>query len=178
MSCIVIGETGAGKSTFVNMLTNFFKNRDLNNLKIVIQTMHHKQTEKGYTSTLNLMYQSVLKKSSTDNCTSYTYIDKKSGRKFEIIDTPGPADTRGAAQDQQNIDQILKAAEDAKALSAVVLVMNGANPRYTQASCCGMCHDAGLASFYTVMRIDFNSFSYLCRLFRDVWTSVQIFSKK
>ena len=131
LSCIVIGETGAGKSTFINTLTNFFRSGTLSNLKIAIPTMHHAQTEWGFQhSEVNVADRS---QSSTDNCTTYTFVDSSSGRKFNVIDSPGLADTRGPGQDQLNIDKILQAAEVAVTLSAIVLVVNGANPRYTQA---------------------------------------------
>ena len=139
LSAIVIGETGAGKSTFINTVTNFFKGGTLDKLKIAIPTKYHKQTESGFEHTeLNVADRS---QSSTDNCTTYSFVEASSGRKlassgrkFEIIDTPGLADTRGAEQDSQNIEKILKAAQEAHSLSAILLVVNGANPRYTQAS--------------------------------------------
>jgi hypothetical protein len=131
LSCIVIGETGAGKSTVVNTCTNFFEGGSLDNLKIAIPTKYHKQTERAFQHTeLNVQDRS---QSSTDNCTTYTFQHAETCRKFIVIDTPGLADTRGSEQDSRNIERILKAAEDAHTLSAIVLVVNGANPRYTQA---------------------------------------------
>jgi GTP-binding protein EngB required for normal cell division len=132
LSCIVIGETGAGKSTFVNTLTNFFKSGTLEELKIAIPTKYHTQTETGFKHSEQDL--SDTSKSATDDCTTYTFTDSSSGRKFNIIDTPGLADTRGPAQDEKNIEKIMKAAEEAQSLSAIILVVNGAAARYTLVS--------------------------------------------
>lgn len=67
--------------------------------------------------------------SQTRNCTTFSFQSPNKAIKFDVIDTPGLADTKGMAQDQQNVDMILEAAKNAGSLNAVLLVVNGRVPR-------------------------------------------------
>lgn len=123
VTCMVLGETGSGKSTVINTLTNYFMSGDPSSLKVSIPTKFHKQNVRGSHSERDPSDQS---QSMTNDCTTYTFRDPRgSGRVIEIIDTPGLADTRGAKQDEINMDLILKAAEKAKSLTSIILVVNG-----------------------------------------------------
>ena len=42
---LLIGETGSGKSTLINYITNFFNGADLDNLKIIIPNRFYTATE-------------------------------------------------------------------------------------------------------------------------------------
>jgi translation elongation factor EF-1alpha len=61
---------------------------------------------------------------------SSTYKFQLDGKIFEIIDTPGFADTRHG-QDQKNIENILKKASEVNYITAIVLVINGSHARKT-----------------------------------------------
>jgi len=51
---------------------------------------------------------------------------------FEVVDTPGLADTRGIGRDNAHVDAILEAAGTVRAgVTALVLVAKGTNPRLT-----------------------------------------------
>ncbi len=75
---LVIGETGSGKSTFINYLTNYFRGGSLQNIK-------------------------------TDMCNQYIFVDSASPaqRQYLFLDTPGLSDTRGAEQDNINMNKII-----------------------------------------------------------------------
>lgn len=47
------------------------------------------------------------------------------------MDTPGLEDSRGLEQDEKNIDSILKTASKTPELNAIIIVINGTNPRIT-----------------------------------------------
>jgi hypothetical protein len=125
VTCMVLGETGSGKSTVINTLTNYFMSGSPSDLKVSIPTKFHTQNVHGSRHSERDQSQSM-----TNDCTTYTFRDPRgSDRVIEIIDTPGLADTRGAKQDEINMELILKAAEKAKSLSAIILVVNGSVAR-------------------------------------------------
>lgn len=123
---VVIGETGCGKSTWINMMTNFFKNGSLENLRIAIPTKDYYSTERYEHSETNVRDGSVAQTTQ-----AFTYTFKKKNIKFSIIDTPGLNDTKGLDQDDINLNKILNAAVDAENLSAIIMIINGTNARVT-----------------------------------------------
>ncbi|KXJ78527.1 hypothetical protein RP20_CCG004382 [Aedes albopictus] len=123
---ILLGETGSGKSTLINYLTNYFHNGTLENLKIAIPTKHYKATEGLNHHEDNVQDSSH---SQTRACTVYNF--RKEDTIFNFIDTPGLSDTKGAAQDDFNIQQIMGAAEQSGELTAIILVINGTQARAT-----------------------------------------------
>ncbi|CAF3820606.1 unnamed protein product [Rotaria sp. Silwood1] len=123
---LIIGETGSGKSTFINYLTNYFKNGDLKKLKVAIKTKFRAATE-GYSH--NETNTADTTKSQTTACTSYKF--SRNGVNYTFLDTPGLGDTRGAAQDNQNIEKIIASVESFDGITCVLIVMNGTIPRLT-----------------------------------------------
>nr|XP_029729946.1 uncharacterized protein LOC115267206 [Aedes albopictus] len=123
---ILFGETGSGKSTLINYLTNYFHNGTLENLKIAIPTKHYEATE-GLQHYEDNVQDSSLGK--TRACTVYNF--SKEDTTFNFIDTPGVSDTKGAAQDDFNIQQIMGVAEQSGVLTAIILVINGTQTRAT-----------------------------------------------
>lgn len=122
---IVIGASGAGKSTLINTFTNYFKDGKPTSLFVSIETAFLRMTELfGIGSETNAKDRSV---SQTKECKTYSF--KKNGEAYSIIDTPGTNDVSGVQQDEENISKILEAASKSSGLNAIVLVMNGSNPR-------------------------------------------------
>ncbi|CAF4936763.1 unnamed protein product, partial [Rotaria sp. Silwood1] len=124
----VIGETGSGKSTFINTLTNYFLKGSLNNLKVAIPTRYSSATESFDHTEKDI---DDVTKSKTDMCHHYTFEDDETGKYYLFIDTPGLNDTRGADQDALNIPKIRQAIADLGHLSAVILVISGSLCRLT-----------------------------------------------
>ena len=127
-SILIVGETGGGKSTFINTITNYFKNGSLDDLKVAIPTKYLPSTE-GYQHTENNTKNIAM--SQTDSCT--TYVFEKNGIKYSFIDTPGLNDTRCSQQDEANMKKILDNAKVTSDLTAVLLIVNGTQSRLTPA---------------------------------------------
>ncbi|CAG8538495.1 9610_t:CDS:2 [Gigaspora margarita] len=126
---LLLGTTGAGKSTFINRLTNHFKGGDPQNLKIAIPTKYLGATENVTHSEKDIKNQ---KKSQTKECQAYSFTDPTDHiNKFIFIDTPGLSDVDGIERDKENIEKIIKIVIDAKRLSGIAIVVNGTDVRLT-----------------------------------------------
>ncbi|CAG9310704.1 unnamed protein product [Blepharisma stoltei] len=125
---LVIGQTGSGKSTFINIITNFFRNGTLENKKIAIPTKDFPQTERDF---VHAESGKGVDQSQTVKCCRYDFKDLDSCSTFTFIDTPGLSDTRGVDQDDKNIkiieNEILKFTD----INAIIIVQNGSEARKT-----------------------------------------------
>ncbi|CAG9310694.1 unnamed protein product [Blepharisma stoltei] len=126
---LVIGQTGSGKSTFINYLTNFFRKGTLNNKKIAIPTKTFpNQTERDFKHTERLLSSDH---SQTNNCCAYEFADPESSSTFTFIDSPGIGDTRGVDQDEENIQKIVSEVVNYPDINAIIIVQNGSEARNT-----------------------------------------------
>ena len=129
---LVLGETGSGKSTYINYLANYFlggvldKNCQNSKLRIVIPNAAFPNITDsvGNVSEIDLHDNT---KSKTSETSVFTFTDNN-GDTIEIVDTPGFADTT-QGNDQQNIKKILKHASELDFLTAIILVINGSVAR-------------------------------------------------
>ncbi len=107
---LLTGRTGAGKSTLINLFHNYFLNSPVNQMQRIVDT----QGEQRHRSMMSV----------TRACVRYVYrsID---GDLYQIIDSPGLADTSGEDKDETNIQMITTEAEKVKHINCIVFVCNG-----------------------------------------------------
>lgn len=106
---LVIGETGSGKSTFINYLTNYFRSGSLQNIKVAIPSKYRPIITEQFSHCENNIRDTTQSK--TDMCNQYIFIDQKCStpKQYLFLDTPGLSDTRGAEQDNINMTKIVDA---------------------------------------------------------------------
>ena len=131
---LLLGETGVGKSTFINALVNYlkfdtFEKAQTNGPVMVVPAKFVITTNENFkdeviefgtsdpTEVHNRVGQSV-----TQQCKTHR-ISIKGNAYINIIDTPGIGDTRGLEVDEKNIQNIFLAIKAAKKLTAVCILL-------------------------------------------------------
>ncbi|KAH3723064.1 hypothetical protein Pelo_18234 [Pelomyxa schiedti] len=129
VTAVILGETGAGKSSLIELLAFWSRNsgRAIPVFAEATVSTLAKGAERDGTS------QSV---SQTQRVTEYSFALPINGSTYNLhlIDTPGMGDTSGISEDDSAIDQVLdKLGNSAQPLQlhAVVLMLNGSNCRVT-----------------------------------------------
>jgi GTPase SAR1 family protein len=127
----VIGATGAGKSSLINLFYIWSKKLRIEDLKDLQELLIKTSIFKGDASAeRNVENQG---ESQTDFPKEYTFEieDNTNKIKYRIrfLDTPGLGDTRGMDQDEKNLDGIIETVAATEGLNAILLTMNGSNPR-------------------------------------------------
>ena len=138
INIVLIGETGVGKSTFINALANY----------LTFHTLEEARTTQPVVlipvsfliTTGDDFQEHIIKfgevddsnnedfdhpgQSVTQHCKSYLFhLKNNHGKKLRIIDTPGFGDTRGIQQDDQNIQHILQYINNLSHLNAICFLL-------------------------------------------------------
>ncbi|KAG0302724.1 hypothetical protein BGZ98_007282 [Dissophora globulifera] len=111
INILLLGETGVGKSTFINAFANYLKYSSLEEAeKNEMMTLIHSSFEIAGTKVVvgedDKNERLTNGDSSTQRCRAYEF-PYKDGKKIRFIDTPGIGDTRGVKQDRLNFQEIL-----------------------------------------------------------------------
>ncbi|CAF1147706.1 unnamed protein product [Rotaria sordida] len=145
INILLLGESGVGKSTFINAFVNYLKFDELkqaekNPIVLIpvsfIMTIDDNFTERLVKfegdDTLSNEDHDHLGHSVTQHCKSYVFTlkdDKNRDQKLRIIDTPGIGDTRGSSQDDVNLQHILSYINNLTHLNAICILLKPNNAR-------------------------------------------------
>lgn len=132
INILLLGETGVGKSTFLNALINmlFYENLNhasKNDLKVLVYSkfiLLNPQTFDDITivsGTPNSNENHETGGSCTQTCRSYVFRFKD--RQLRIIDTPGVGDIRGPDQERKNFENILCYISQFEHLNGIIFLL-------------------------------------------------------
>ena len=118
---VLIGETGAGKTSFVELLLNYAKqfgmeNFDLEKVSSFVESSSIVTEKKSWES---------------DTTQSKKYEADFGEFMLDIIDTPGFADTRGEDQKKENVANIINKVKEELYVNSVCFIISGTQVRLT-----------------------------------------------
>ncbi|CAF3348672.1 unnamed protein product [Rotaria socialis] len=134
INVLLLGETGVGKSTFINAFVNYLKFDTLQQAEhgepVVLIPVSFLLTVGDRFDEVIVNFGDVDSnedhahqgQSVTQHCKSYVF-DLNSRFRLRLIDTPGIGDTRGLNQDAKNIDHILNYINSLPHLNAICLLL-------------------------------------------------------
>ncbi|CAF3592333.1 unnamed protein product [Rotaria sp. Silwood1] len=117
INILLLGQTGVGKSTFINSLANYLVNDNFDEaihdeMQVIIPTSFYFTDPETFEEKLiNIGDKKNSKEinengqSCTQQCRSFVFPFGQ--RNLRLIDTPGMGDTRGSQQDNENLFEIL-----------------------------------------------------------------------
>ncbi|CAF4467147.1 unnamed protein product [Rotaria sp. Silwood2] len=138
INILLLGETGVGKSTFINAFVNYLKFGSLEKARtgkpIVIISVSFIATVGDHFEERIVKFDDINNsnnedfdhpgESVTQRCKSYLFhLDKTSTNILRIIDTPGFGDTRGLEQDDFNMQHILEYISNLTHLNAICFLL-------------------------------------------------------
>ena len=133
INILLLGQTGVGKSTFINGLANYFcydtmKEAVQDKMQVVIPssfTFTNDETFEETTIQLGQADESEnfndMGQTGTQQCRSFVF--EVGERNLRIIDTPGIGDTRGLDYDKKNFDDILAFISQYEHLNGVCILL-------------------------------------------------------
>jgi GTPase SAR1 family protein len=140
INILLLGETGVGKSTFINAFVNYLKYDSLNDAKVedleVLIPSKFTITDNNFSmSTIEIGNRDSNEQventgmSATQGCKSYVFSTNEDKDLIRLIDTPGIGDTRGIDQDKKNFDNILKYIGQYQYLNGICILLKPNNAR-------------------------------------------------
>lgn len=119
---LLIGETGAGKTSFLNLLCNCG----------MIKMLHRKINLELLRDFHDIKFENASSRKMESKTTGAKLYSAVLGEmKMGIIDTPGFGDSRGLEQDERNVKSIIDILREEEYVNCVCLVVNGRLSRIT-----------------------------------------------
>jgi GTPase SAR1 family protein len=140
INILLLGETGVGKSTFINAFINYLKYESLEdakseNLDVLIPSKftitdnnYNMSTVKIGNNDPNEQIENIGM-STTQGCKSNVFHAAENKVLIRLIDTPGIGDTRGIDQDKKNFDNILNYIGKHQYLNGICILLKPNNAR-------------------------------------------------
>ncbi|KAG0349715.1 hypothetical protein BG005_010798 [Podila minutissima] len=135
INILLLGETGVGKSTFINAFANYLRYDSLEiaeqmEMTTLIQSSFDIAGQKVTVGKPDQNEKLQEGQSSTQFCRSYVF-PLNDDIKIRLIDTPGVGDTRGVKQDRANFEEIMNYISGFEKINGVCILMLPNNSRIT-----------------------------------------------
>jgi len=140
INILLLGETGVGKSTFINAFVNYFYYEKMDDALrgdlmslipasfVITDPETYEQKKISIGEDKNESWQTG--QSSTQSCRSYTFPISNTSN-LRIIDTPGVGDTRGVNEDAKNFQNIMAYISNFDHLNGICLLLKPNEARLT-----------------------------------------------
>ena len=136
---LLIGETGSGKTSFLNLICNYARleklgcNFDKEGFQKLQQfddpDLENKEASEMESKTSGAKLYDVAADSTDLASMTHEYTANLDKLKFSVIDTPGFGDTRGFDRDEENLQNVLSCIEEEEYINCVCIVINGRQTR-------------------------------------------------
>ncbi|KAK1241536.1 hypothetical protein MKX08_001510 [Trichoderma sp. CBMAI-0020] len=140
---LIMGATGAGKSTFINAFVNYLLYDTLEDaldaeqltyaipgsFSVPHPTIANKKVEVSWGAENATEAYSSGGQSATQSCVIYAI--NINGKLLRLVDTPGLGDTRGIDQDYKNVADIMRILESLTTISSILFVVKNNESRLT-----------------------------------------------
>ncbi|KAK3805769.1 MAG: hypothetical protein J3Q66DRAFT_422480 [Benniella sp.] len=135
INILLLGETGVGKSTFINAFANYLRYDSLEiaermEMITLIQSSFEIEGTKVTAGKPDQNEKLKHGQSSTQYCRSYVF-PLNDDIKIRLIDTPGIGDTRGVKQDRINFEEIMDYISGFDKINGVCILLLPDTPRLT-----------------------------------------------
>ncbi|KAF9161998.1 hypothetical protein BGX20_001888 [Mortierella sp. AD010] len=135
INILLLGETGVGKSTFINAFANYLRYDSLEvaermEMITLIQSSFEIEGKKVTAGKPDQNEKLKGGQSSTQYCRSYVF-PLNDDIKVRLIDTPGIGDTRGVKQDRINFEEIMDYISGFDKINGVCILLLPDTPRLT-----------------------------------------------
>lgn len=139
VNILVLGETGVGKSTWINAIANYLtfptlkEATDANETLCLVPTKFVLLDENCKERVVSIGSSKNEETRAGQACTQYpkSHLVTIGKERIRIIDTPGIGDPRGVEQDKTNVDNILRFVSGLEEIHGICLLLKPNNSRLT-----------------------------------------------
>ncbi|XP_022805035.1 uncharacterized protein LOC111342248 isoform X2 [Stylophora pistillata] len=141
VNILILGETGVGKSTWINGIANYLKHSSLQaamadrqfTVLIPFRFAYTSEEGEGIDVSFGSDANEILATGQSATQSPREYMFETDNAKFHLIDTPGIGDCRGTDKDKENFDNTLAFLTIYDKIHAVVVLLKPNNARLTVA---------------------------------------------